>query len=66
MEKVIGETFEVTIFRCARCGQSHKMKFNKFAINPIEESDGTVWNYWGLCPITGEPVLNRIVQTSSN
>lgn len=49
-----------TIHHCARCGQDHiDMEFKMFNGDPIEDQDGTVWDWWGICPITGDPVLQN-------
>jgi hypothetical protein len=48
------------VLHCARCGQDHEaLEFHFFVGAPIEDPDGTIWNRWGLCPITGDPVLLR-------
>lgn len=58
---MIVKTIEL-IKNCARCGKDHKeLSFYKF-INPIEDSDGTIWNYWILCPNTGEPILMKVIE----
>lgn len=50
-----------TVQNCARCGETHEdLSFTKFSKYPIEDIDGTVYNYWALCPITREPILLRI------
>lgn len=49
-------TIEVT--SCARCGKDHDVTFYQFG-NPIVDTDGTIWDWWGLCPNTGDPVLLR-------
>lgn len=47
---------------CARCGANHtKLRF-KQAKNPIIGEDGTTWEWWALCPNTGDPVLLRILE----
>lgn len=47
---------------CARCGANHtKLRF-KQAKNPIIDEDGTTWEWWALCPNTGDPVLLRILE----
>lgn len=49
----------VDVKQCARCFTDHEvLKFTSF-INPISDSDDTIWNYWALCPTTGEPILLR-------
>lgn len=57
----------ITIHRCARYGQDHvNLEFKEFTQNPIEDSDGTIWNYWALCPITNEPILLKKQETTIN
>lgn len=58
------------VIRCARCGQDHpseaeprEIEFKRFR-RPIRENDGTIWTHWGLCPVTGEPVLLLMRETS--
>ncbi len=54
---------KTTIGNCARCGQDHKdLEFKPFK-NPVEDTDGTVWSHWALCPTNGEPVLLKVTQT---
>lgn len=48
---------KVNILHCARCGDDHEMEFKPFVRYPFEDSDGTVYYQWGLCPVTGDPVL---------
>ena len=49
----------VDIKSCARCGDNHdRMIFYEFG-KPIVDTDGTIWDWWGLCPKTGDPVLLR-------
>lgn len=51
----------VVISKCARCGEDHLyLEFQLFQ-NPVEDSDGTIWNYWGMCPTTKEPILMKII-----
>jgi len=51
-----------TIEGCARCGEDHAdLQFKRFD-RPILDTrdDGTifaVWDYWTLCPTSGDPVL---------
>jgi len=49
--------YEVFVQNCARCGEDHLVIFKKFIANPIEDSDGTTWDYWGECPNYREPIL---------
>ncbi len=45
------------VFHCARCGQNHDgVEFEAFTRPPVDD-DGTVWERWGVCPTTGEPIL---------
>lgn len=43
--------------QCARCGQDHEEIVYKQFERPVEDTDGTVWNWWGTCPVTGDPIL---------
>lgn len=53
---------KTTIHNCARCGQNHEdLEFLLFE-NPIEDTDGTVWNYWSVCPTNNEPILLKVKQ----
>lgn len=58
----ISNTSLVTsIHNCARCGADHTdLEFKQFIIEPIQDSDGTVWNYWALCPTCDEPILLKV------
>lgn len=49
------------LHRCARCGTDHtSLVFNAFK-RPVVDDDGTVWHYWATCPITGDPVMLRVI-----
>ncbi len=49
----------ISIKRCARCGNDHeRVKFYKFT-SPIEDNDGTIWQWYGECPHLKEPILMR-------
>lgn len=49
------------VFQCARCKQDHReLSFTKFVGNPVEDEDGTIWNWWAMCPVTGDPILAKI------
>lgn len=41
---------------CARCGGDHTIPFHQFA-DPPEDT----WSHWGMCPVTNEPLLMRIL-----
>jgi hypothetical protein len=52
------------IYHCARCGQDHELtEFFPFNGNPIEDSDG-IWDWWAFCPVTGDPILMRVLPDS--
>ncbi len=52
----------INVRQCARCQQDHdQLEFKEFVNNPIEDSDGTIWNQWGICPITNESILLKII-----
>lgn len=47
------------VHHCARCGQDHeRLTYTRF-IRPVEDTDGTVWDWWATCPTTGDPILAR-------
>lgn len=48
---------QLDVFKCARCGQNHAKVAFKRLKRPVIDSDGTVWNYWAMCPETREPIL---------
>ena len=59
------KTVTVDLRSCARCGANHEqIVFTSFK-QPIEDSDGTIWNYWGICPFNDEPILLRIGETEN-
>lgn len=53
------------VYQCARCGQTHledeRVEFKRFK-KPVVDRDGTVWEYWGTCPLTGDPILLSVIQ----
>jgi hypothetical protein len=49
-----------TIEYCARCGGNHVGLRFKRILNPIEDCDQIVWNWFAICPATGDPILLRI------
>lgn len=51
----------VKVNNCARCSENHDLNFIEFSKNPIEDSDGTIWNYWAICPNTNEPILLKVI-----
>ncbi len=57
------EKLKTTIGNCARCGQDHKDLEFKLFTDAIEDTDGTIWSHWALCPTNGEPILLKVTQT---
>ncbi len=55
-------TVVMNVSNCARCGKDHdNLEFDKLTA-PIASDDGSEpWNYWAICPISGEPVLMRVI-----
>jgi len=62
----MNETYTTMVYHCARCGQDHEMTFRKFTRRAIEDDDGVLWQWWGLCPITSEPVLMSDTKDEAN
>lgn len=51
------ETKFLPVKNCARCGESHApIKVRRFD-RPVVDEDGTVWDWWGTCPTSGDPIL---------
>ena len=50
------ETEKKFVKGCQRCGTDHEIEFRHLT-NPADE-----WNWWGVCPVTNEPVLMRFVE----
>jgi hypothetical protein len=51
---------EIKIEKCARCGTNHsKVYFTRF-INPMVITETISYNYWGVCPVTQEPIICKI------
>ena len=46
---------------CPRCGNNHKDVVFLKLTRPIEDSDGTQWTYFALCPSKTEPILLKII-----
>lgn len=54
-------TRRINILNCARCGKDHAaLLFVRFIGEPIEDTDGTVWNWWSHCPEHMEPILMKL------
>lgn len=53
----MSETKRIAILHCARCGNDHEIEFKHFTGASFEDADGIVYDWWGLCPVTGDPVL---------
>jgi hypothetical protein len=50
----------IEVTACARCGGDHAVSFRTFANPP--EFDSSIYDWWGTCPVTGEPILMRMEQ----
>jgi hypothetical protein len=49
--------FKTAVHNCARCGGYHSsLTFKQFR-RPIQDTDGTMWGFWTICPATYEPIL---------
>lgn len=60
MDHSMSDAKTITLKECARCGQTHEeLVFKQFQY-PIQDSDGTTWGWWALCPETGEPILMKL------
>lgn len=56
--------FTSSITGCARCdGDGHADITWQPLTFPIEDSDGSLWTHWALCPRNGEPILMRVRET---
>ena len=53
------ETFDVGFELCQRCGEAHgRVLFHWFEKEkPFVDSSGIVYQCWGTCPTTGDPIL---------
>lgn len=56
---MLGESFTSTVERCARCGGDHEVDFKPFT-RPVPDDHGD-YTQWGMCPVTGEPILLRFI-----
>ncbi len=55
----------INVHGCARCGETHQIKFQPFQRQPVTDSDGTEWSYWGMCDNLSEPVLLKVTETET-
>lgn len=44
---------------CARCNGDHEIQW-QWLTRPVEDSDGSLWEYWAPCPTNGQPILMRV------
>lgn len=51
------ESKVVDLPACARCGEGHDKLLFKPLTNPLDN-----FEYWSLCPTTGEPILMWAIQ----
>jgi len=57
-----GDILVTSVYNCARCHKDHKkLEFHEFTF-PVEDSDGTKWTHWVLCPFSEEPILLKVVE----
>lgn len=56
-----------TVLHCARCGEDHieAIVYHEFK-RPVVDNDGTIWAYWGTCPMTGDPILGRKISSEDD
>ena len=58
----IRQTLYVPVFNCARCGQDHaEIKYKQFK-RPFVDSDGTIYQWWAICPVNNDPILMHAEQ----
>jgi hypothetical protein len=51
----------IDINNCARCEENHThVLFKRFKNSLIVENH--IFNYWGICPVTSEPILLKIIE----
>ena len=48
------QVFSVKVERCQRCRENHRIDMSQLA-NPADE-----YGWWGMCPITNQPVLMKM------
>lgn len=58
---LLADKMHLDIKSCARCKQDHDNLEFASLTHPIEDDDGTIWNYWAPCPTNGEPILMKVV-----
>jgi len=59
----MAEQITVQVKTCARCGQDHPAKFQRFQGEPIlitEDGETQAYNWFALCPVVGDPILMTI------
>lgn len=60
------EEMTVDLEGCTRCGGVHAaLRFGKFThpvelCSPLRPRAGVVYEWWALCPTTGEPILMTV------
>lgn len=45
------------ILRCQRCGENHRNVEAKRLTRPIGLIQGGTYEFWALCPISGDPII---------
>lgn len=56
-------TRRLNIHNCSRCGSTHLDITAKKFDRPIEDTDGTIWDWWATCPTTGDPIIARNLES---
>ena len=52
------QEFTDDLISCPRCSANHEaIVWKPFKDYPVVDADGTVWNWWSMCPFNGEPIL---------
>lgn len=55
----IGEPFTTDVLHhCARCSMDHNDMHWLPLDHHIDDSDGTKWTHWALCPANGQPIFD--------
>lgn len=64
VENIDHEVLMMSVTHCARCGRDHpEIVFTTF-LRPPSDASGTLWSWWGTCPVSGDPILLRIAEVN--
>lgn len=70
-QKPTRDEFKASLQGCARCGGNHDAVIFKRLQKPVkvtmtgaknDDYEEELANFWGLCPATGEPILNLVTE----